>query len=157
MLVKDFQIFHITVKALIVHRGELLLMVSAEKDRPNDLEPPGGRVDQNESLENALKRELLEEIGLDLDKIKHKIDLFSINQRDKEEYGWDNITTILEVYYLISIPDEAELLVYSKTENNGLVYVDKDSDLDKYHYTINGRKEIFKKIQNILIENNISL
>ena len=146
----DFQIFHITVKALIVHRGKLILMKSAEPDRPNDLEPPGGRVDQNESLKNALKRELLEEIDFDLDQIHCQISLFDINERDKEEYGWNDKTTILEVYYLINVPAEIDFKIYSKSESNGLIYIDSESDLDKYTYTARGRKEILKKVQKLL-------
>lgn len=149
MLKKDFQVFHITVKALIIHKGELLLLKSSEKDRPNDLEPPGGRVDQDESLKETLKRELREEIDLDLDKIKHQINFFDINQRNKEEYGWDTFTTILEIYYLITIPDEIEFSVYPKTESNGLVYINKDSNLNDYTYTIKGRREIFEKIKKL--------
>lgn len=147
----DFQIFHITVKALIIHRGKLLMMKSKEPDRPNDLEPPGGRVDQNESLKNTLKRELVEEIDLDLNKVSCQISLFDINERDKDEYDWgDDLTTILEVYYLINIPAEIDLKVYPKTESKGLVFIDSESDLDKYTYTAKGRKEIFKKAQELL-------
>lgn len=150
MLNTNFQIFHITVKALIVHQGKLILMKSAEPDRPNDLEPPGGRINQNESLENALKRELLEEIDFDLDQVHCQVILFDINERAKEEYDWDDKTKILEVYYLIKVPAEMDFKVYPKTESNGLVYIDSESDLDKYTYTAKGRKEILKKIQKLL-------
>ena len=147
----DFQPFHITVKALIVHKGKLILMKSDEDDRPFDLDPPGGRVNQGELVFDTLKRELEEEIGLDLDNTKHTISLFEVNQRDLKEYDWvDGKSTIFEIYYLITILSGEELKVYAKEESEGLVFIDIDSDLDKYTYTAKGRKEIYKRAQKIL-------
>jgi 8-oxo-dGTP diphosphatase len=51
--------FHLGVKALIPnHEGKLLLL------QRNDWDLPGGRIQKNESLESALKREVYEETGL---------------------------------------------------------------------------------------------
>lgn len=51
--------FHLGAKALIQNRkGELLLLKRTAWDLP------GGRIQRNESLEQALKREIYEETGL---------------------------------------------------------------------------------------------
>jgi mutator protein MutT len=53
------------VSAVITHRGRVLLTQRREdKDFPLHWECPGGKVDGDESHHDALRRELLEEIGV---------------------------------------------------------------------------------------------
>lgn len=52
-----------------------------------------GYVDWDETLEEALKREIYEEIGLDLQKVKHVIKLSGVNEFGKKQ----NITIIYRV------------------------------------------------------------
>ncbi len=59
--------FHLGVKALIFNeQGKLLLLRlnNKLKDVEGGWDIPGGRVQQQESIENALQRELYEELGL---------------------------------------------------------------------------------------------
>jgi 8-oxo-dGTP pyrophosphatase MutT (NUDIX family) len=56
------QKFHIAVKAIIV-KGDKALVLK-EESRYNGYDLSGGKIDENESIEEALKRELNEEIGL---------------------------------------------------------------------------------------------
>ena len=56
----------LTVVAGVIRRnGKLLLTTRPEGKPPYGLEFPGGKVDKNETLSQALKRELAEELGVD--------------------------------------------------------------------------------------------
>ncbi len=151
--IKPYQPFHITNKALIVHRNKLMFAKSNEPEYFGALECPGGRTDVGERVQDAMKRELKEEIGLDLNLIPHTIDFFTLHQRDAKEYGHDGITQIMEIYYAIKIPDNIELQVVSKPEeNSGFVWIDKDTDIDsEFKYRLPTLRPIFLKAQKELL------
>jgi len=56
------------VCALVIHEGKLLIVKRSALDSflPNIWDFPGGGVEQGETLEQALARELKEEIGIDV-------------------------------------------------------------------------------------------
>lgn len=54
--------FHIGIKAVIVNMGRVLVLKDPKRYQGYDL--PGGKIDQGETIEEALKRELEEELGL---------------------------------------------------------------------------------------------
>lgn len=56
----------IPVKALIENDGKILMMLGADDDH---WQLPGGRVNEGEELRSALKREIKEELGLDIEPI----------------------------------------------------------------------------------------
>lgn len=59
------QLFHVGVKALVHDsNGNLLLLNITRKDGKTYWDLPGGRVNENESMEGALNRELQEETSL---------------------------------------------------------------------------------------------
>jgi len=143
----EYQLFHITNKALIFHKNKFLLMKSDDPDFLGALECPGGRVNRGEIIAETLEREIKEEIGLDLAKIPHKIDLFTLNQRDEVEYDWDEYTQIIEIYYKVVVPDEVELKIDSLEESSELVWIDTQTNLDEFLYRVESRKNVYKKAQ----------
>ena len=93
--------FHLGVKALIHnHNGKLLLLQKNAKNSQTlkgtlwDL--PGGRIQKNESLEEALKREIYEETGL---QNMTQIDPFTMVLTDTRiPLEEDSVGLILAVY-----------------------------------------------------------
>ena len=59
-----------TVDALIVHHGKLLLMKRNNPPVKGEWWVPGGRIFKNESIEDAVKRKVFEETGLQCTVIK---------------------------------------------------------------------------------------
>ena len=148
---KNYQLFHITCKGLIFHRNSFLLHKASDPEFFGALECPGGRIDNGELLESVLKRELLEEVGLNLNAINHTIELFALNQRNEIEYGWDDKTKIIEIYYKITIPDSVDLKVKALEEVSGFEWIDKYTNLDNFLYRVASRKNIYKKAQGLLL------
>jgi 8-oxo-dGTP diphosphatase len=66
----------VDVVALIVRKGSMVLLEKRKKDRsvdPDKVAIPGGHVEDNESLEQACKRELEEELGLKCSEFRHVV------------------------------------------------------------------------------------
>lgn len=147
---KDHQLFHITCKGLIFHRNSFLLHKASDPEFFGALECPGGRVDKGELLEDVLKRELREEAGINLDDTEHSIELLALNQRDEVEYGWDDKTQIIEIYYKITIPDHFNLELKTLEEVSSFEWINKNTNLDNFLYRVASRKNIYKKAQNLL-------
>lgn len=61
-------IINFAQKALITNGKQLLLVKKSADDphHPNEWEIPGGRIEFGESLEAHIKREIMEEVGLDI-------------------------------------------------------------------------------------------
>ena len=63
----------------------LLAQRSAEKSFPSQWEFPGGKIEEGENSESALRRELFEELNIEVDKMKlfdsviHEYELFRAN------------------------------------------------------------------------------
>lgn len=63
------KLFNFAQKALITNGKQLLLVKKSADDphHPNEWEIPGGRMEFGENLEEHLKREIMEEVGLEIE------------------------------------------------------------------------------------------
>lgn len=96
--------------------GEMLIVHPTYKDR---WEIPGGIVEQNESPKAACERELLEELGLDIEVGRLLIVDYSINIYDQEnlQFIFDGGVLTNEQIEVIRLPDD-ELKQYEFIQPN---------------------------------------
>ena len=111
------------VVAAIIKKGNLYLVTQRNKDKYMGLkwEFPGGKVEANETLQEALTREIYEELNI------------NINVYEKiagERYKDSEINIVLH-YFLCSIKDG----VISLNEHEAMEWADK-IDFDKYDFVV---------------------
>lgn len=71
-------IFNVGIKGVIVHDGKVLL-VKGEKEGRNFWDAPGGRIDDNETIQETLMRELNEELpGIQNVEIRELLSAFRV-------------------------------------------------------------------------------
>ncbi|HHU79250.1 MAG: NUDIX hydrolase [Caldicoprobacterales bacterium] len=87
------------VRAIIIKEGRIL-MISTKK---SDYKLPGGGVTTGESHEGALIREVREETGYTVSKVKEKIGI--VTQRRADKYEEDSIFQMVSHYYLCDVND----------------------------------------------------
>ena len=89
-------------------------------------ETPGGGVEENEALEEALKRELTEELGADIDNIEEigrVVDFYNkINRKNNQHYYLCHLTKL----------SEKHLTRYEKIIMENVVWVDIDTAIKLY-------------------------
>ena len=141
---KDSEINEYTrrAKAIITNKnGDILLCCTN-----NNYHLPGGHLEENESFEDCLVREIKEEIGIEIGK-KERNQILSITHYNKD-YPKENINTkVIENYYEIEeeIEPYFEKAVLTEDEKKGefsLVWVNKDDIISfLYNSKINCTKE----------------
>jgi ADP-ribose pyrophosphatase YjhB (NUDIX family) len=88
-----------------IRQGDRLLLVQQKKQQSTGLWGlPGGHVEANESFEDALRRELLEEVGLVLDS-------HSVLRVDKQGSNFEHHTFLCKAHGTVSL-QQSELLGY---------------------------------------------
>jgi len=103
-----------TVDAVIVERGKILLIRRRFEPFKGRWALPGGFVDDNETVEQAVEREALEETGLKV-KVKKIIGVYSDPRRDRR----GNITVAFLVKFVggeLGKGDEAEEVKWFKLD-----------------------------------------
>lgn len=80
--------FHVTVKGIILNEGKMLILKKTRpsKDAHGFWELPGGGMEYNETPIQAMKREALEETGLQIDVIK-PVSTFHVARKAKQIIG----------------------------------------------------------------------
>lgn len=159
----DYQKIVKRVKALIISSNNKILLASNYKD----YQFPGGHMEEDESYNEALNRELLEETGINFelkDDLTPDLKLY----RYYENYHETKDNTILEINYFIIKSDQyidINNLSLTKEEEDGdfsLTYINllEFENLLKENVLINGDKfgiaeemlEVFQKLKNKLFD-----
>ena len=111
------------VVAAIIKKGNLYLVTQRNKDKYMGLkwEFPGGKVEANETLQEALTREIYEELNINI----------NVYEKIAEERYKDSEINIVLHYFLCSIKDG----VISLNEHEAMEWADK-TDFDKYDFVV---------------------
>ena len=111
------------VVAAIIKKGNLYLVTQRNKDKYMGLkwEFPGGKVEANETLQEALTREIYEELNINI----------NVYEKIAEEKYKDSKINIVLHYFLCSIKDG----VISLNEHEAMEWADK-TDFDKYDFVV---------------------
>ncbi len=116
------------VAALITDNdGRLLVTVRAEEPAKGAWDLPGGFVDPGESAEEALSREVKEELGIEIASMKY---LYS--EPNVYEYKQVSYTTV-DLVFLCSVRDVSEARAFDDLEVEALLFkAPADIDPDKF-------------------------
>ena len=111
----------IDVVAAIIKREDYYLLAKRNKDKYMGLkwEFPGGKVEQNETFKEALSREILEELNVNIE----------IHKKVAEESYEDEEINIVLHYYMCSLIDNDIVL----SEHEAIEWV-KKQDFLKYEF-----------------------
>ena len=111
------------VVAAIIKKDNLYLVTQRNKDKHMGLkwEFPGGKVEANETLQEALTREIYEELNINI----------NVYEKIAEERYKDSEINIVLHYFLCSIKDG----VISLNEHEAMEWADK-TDFDKYDFVV---------------------
>jgi 8-oxo-dGTP pyrophosphatase MutT (NUDIX family) len=105
-------IFRNAVRAIIINNGKILM---AHLERTDEYKFPGGGKEEYETIEEAIKREVKEEVGYDTINIKEKVG--GIIEYDIAKEGGNNIFKMVSEYYIVetdNIQKEQKLDEYEK-------------------------------------------
>ena len=109
------------VVAAIIKKDNLYLVTQRNRNKHMGLkwEFPGGKVEANETLKEALTREIYEELNIDI----------NVYEKLAEESYKDSEINIVLHYFLCSIKDG----VINLNEHEAMEWIDK-TDFDKYDF-----------------------
>lgn len=134
----------IRAKALIINNNNIIL-----GNENNLFQFPGGHLEENESLEECLKREVLEETGIEVedDEIKRPFMKVTFKNKDWPEKGKNRKAEIY--YYLIETTKEPNLakVNYTEHEKNGnfkleFIPLDKSINIIKKNIPNNEKNKV---------------
>ena len=123
----DFVYFHNTAAAvagIIEYDNKILLTVRAKEPGKGLYDLPGGFVDQNESLEQALSREVQEELGISITEWRYFVSLPNL-------YQYKNITYhTLDSVFLTSLAEQPKLTLEASEISDSAWFNVIDIDLE---------------------------
>jgi 8-oxo-dGTP pyrophosphatase MutT (NUDIX family) len=97
----DKIIFRNAVRAIIIKDNKILM---AHLEKTDEYKFPGGGKEENETPEDALKREVLEEVGYKVKKIEGIIG--TVTEFDIAKEGMNNTFKMVSEYYLAEVDDK---------------------------------------------------
>lgn len=107
------------VDAIVIDKGRCLLVKRKNEPLKGQYWLPGGRVFKNETLEDAVKRKMKEEIGVEVSIIK--LAGFHEYLYKENEFGLDSIHTLSAVFFvspldtMIVIDSQSDDYIWSDT------------------------------------------
>lgn len=115
----------IVLTGILKDKNEFLIVKRNENDDlyPGAWEFPGGHLEDGETLKDALKRELFEEIGFNLD-----FDPVITHYYDEVKNKGEKLIHDLEIDFIINV-DKTLVNVILSDEHSDYKWVSKDSDL----------------------------
>ena len=121
----------IDVVAAVIKKNDLFLIAnrSFEDNSQGIWEFPGGKVEENETINSALMREIKEELSLNI-KVGNMIATIDLNKTDKNIY--------VHYYYAIIVSGQISLNVHSEfkwvshTQLKNFTYIDGDRHILNY-------------------------
>jgi len=132
----------IIFKNLDSDKGQLLLIQRAKDDHyPNHWEFPRGKVEEKEKIKEGLKREVKEEVGLEIDilryfnKFSYIVKESGIIKRVSTQYNW------------ICKPTDPEQQVKLSFEHQDFKWISHDAEAELYLYN-----EIKQTVMSALVE-----
>lgn len=141
------KIFHREVCAVIVNeKNECLIQkrASCKKQKPNMWGLTAGHVDAGEEEQNALVREIKEEIGIEVSKNRFEfIDIEKVNEDKNACYCY---------YYYIKIKEKIEEMTMQENEVSDLKYI----TIDELEHIINTKAEGYTFIEYSMMRTVIS-
>lgn len=144
---KDINNVVTRVKVLMVNSKQELLLGYSHKT----YQFPGGHLEKNESLEECLKREILEETGIKIDTTN--IQPFFLIKRYTKDYPNVNENTLYLIYYYVIKMDEKYIL-----ENTNYTMDEMDGNFSLVYVNINDIEDLliesipYNKVNKVITE-----
>lgn len=128
----------VSVKGICFIDGKVILL----KNERNEWDLPGGKIGRREAVKSALKREMKEELGIEV-KVEELLEVFTARMKGQ--------VNVLIVVYLCSTTAQAEDLVMS--QESFAINLFTREELSHLNVTNNYIKEIMKVANQKIIKN----